>query len=133
MFRDVTFANALSHYCAFWITCVTNIRRLRSRFPVLLGLGAPIEGQVPESEVVTDRIVEFVLLILRIARYQVGEEMRFYGIVSASYPLHVVSETLVDYCPDGSNACMQWQAVSELISQRGYEDLFMRRDVASSL
>lgn len=87
-FADVSQANSLSHCWAFRIVCLLQLSQLDS----------VTAGSESNSSLLDHRRFEEVKclcdMICRALPYLLQKEMRFYGSMSAGFPLHMVSESL---------------------------------------
>lgn len=85
-FPSIAVANSLTHFWAFWIMCVVNIRQLRADYPPLKERGVQVDGQSPESQQLSDRVVEMAIWILQSMEYLTQDEMKLFGVASACLP-----------------------------------------------
>lgn len=125
-FPDITVANYMTHFWAFSIICLTHITKLRRQLPerVEWEWMIRVHGQVPDGALLEEEVVGLAVRILRSAEYLLQDEMQFYGIASASFPLRTAWEAL-DGLGVGGEACWESARTIELIVQKGYEDVLM--------
>lgn len=88
-FSSISVANLLTHFWAFWIICVTNIRSIISDYPDLQSLEILIDGQTPGSTFVTQKIASAANDILLSMEFLVQDKMKLFGAASLVLPLRV--------------------------------------------
>ncbi|KAF4829600.1 hypothetical protein CGCTS75_v006442 [Colletotrichum tropicale] len=93
-FPNITVANSLSHYWAFWIICATQTKRLTAQHPHISDGRLLIDGDRPESETVTRKVLQLSKSILASTGYLMREDMKLYGTASAFFPLHIARSAL---------------------------------------
>ncbi|KAG3182394.1 hypothetical protein PC129_g25366 [Phytophthora cactorum] len=64
-FPNITLANSLTHYWAFWILCVTYIIKLRAEHPWLIDHIIEVDGEAPESHQVSKKMMQMAKWILQ--------------------------------------------------------------------
>ncbi|KAH7119193.1 N-terminal fungal transcription regulatory domain-containing protein [Dactylonectria macrodidyma] len=127
-FSSITVANCLTHLWAFWIICATQIRQLRAEFPGLMEQGIEVDGQVPESAHVSQKIIQESVRILQSVEFLTQDEMKLYGIASAALPLHTAWKVLDTINNSGTDTCSSsCQKVIERIISKGFGDVLMPR------
>ncbi|KAF3003665.1 hypothetical protein E8E13_008382 [Curvularia kusanoi] len=111
-FVDVSHANSLTHCWALRVLLLLQLIRLD-----VLGLGSQSTEQQAES---------LCVMICRGLPYLLQKKMKFYGSMSASFPLHMVSESL-KVLPLNDRSLNNWSTAikEQLHSQRItlYEDM----------
>lgn len=93
-FPDITSANSMTHYWAFWIMCVVYIRKLRDHYPELRDDDVLINGESPESPIVTELAIQMSTWIFQSIEYLVQEEMRLFGAISTALPTRIAYQFL---------------------------------------
>ncbi|KAH8121396.1 hypothetical protein ACSS6W_004536 [Trichoderma asperelloides] len=93
-FPDITSANSMTHYWAFWIMCVVYIRKLRDSYPELRDDDFLINGESPESPIVTEMAIQMSTWIFQSIEYLVQEEMKLFGAISATLPTRIAYQFL---------------------------------------
>ncbi|KAI3549293.1 hypothetical protein CSPX01_02401 [Colletotrichum filicis] len=126
-FPNITVANSLSHYWAFWIICVTQIQRLTAHHPNISQDCLLIVGEYPASEAVTQKVLQLATYILESTGYLMQEDMKLYGTASAFFPLHIARGALEMFGGDDEAICEQLARNAEIIRQQGYEDVLLHR------
>lgn len=89
VYHDITEANCLTHYWAFWIICAVQAQSLRSQL-------ATSRFLPPEATITESGIKSKAILIMRSVEYLTREEMKLYGKISLLLPLKVAYEYLED-------------------------------------
>ena len=87
-FRNIMTANALQHFWAFKIVCLTNIERLCLTFPGLMADESRLNEYL-ERETIFDGIMRLSTLICQSVEYLMQDDMRLFGPTSAVLPLRV--------------------------------------------
>ncbi|RKK76051.1 hypothetical protein BFJ71_g17013 [Fusarium oxysporum] len=85
-FPDITVANYQTHYWAFWIICVTHIRQLREDYPVLKEREVLVDGQAPESQDISEKLMALSTRIFQSIEFLIQDEMKLFGVASAALP-----------------------------------------------
>lgn len=124
-FPNITVANCLTHFWAFWIICVTQIRWLRCLFPELMGQQILVHAQSPESMRITQAILERSTRILQSAEYFTSDDMKFYGIASASFPLQTAWKALEMFPCSVGGVQPQNRRIVEMIVRKGLQDILI--------
>ncbi|KAF3797949.1 hypothetical protein GCG54_00003848 [Colletotrichum gloeosporioides] len=124
-FPNITVANSLSHYWAFWIICATQIKRLTARRLDISGDCLLIDGERPDSEAVNRKIIQLSTYILACTGYLMREDMKLYGTASAFFPLHIARSALQMFGGSDEAICEQLKKNAEIIYERGYEDVLL--------
>lgn len=93
-FSNITMANCVIHFWAFSIICTTLVRELRADFPSLMKYEITLDGQVPESAHVSRKIMAESVQILQSVEYLMQDEMKLFGIASASMPFQTAWKAL---------------------------------------
>ncbi|KAH7123214.1 N-terminal fungal transcription regulatory domain-containing protein [Dactylonectria estremocensis] len=122
-FSSISTANCLTHFWAFWILCVTQIRQLRAKHPSLMGAPTEVNGEPPESEAITQRLVEMANWIIQSVEFLMQDKMKFFGIASATFPIQTACGFLnADVV--GGDVLDDWGHGNVLrsILQNGYRD-----------
>lgn len=123
MFPDITIANFVTHYWAFWIICITKIRQ---HLDVTLGQGdsVHIQGLAPEAGLVSENLMEFSVLILKSIDYLIQEQMGLYGVASVALPFHTASNYIMNHNPAGDEQSRDIvQRAINNVRYRGYQDI----------
>lgn len=126
-FPNITVANSLSHYWAFWIICATQIKRIRAQQPDISEDCLLIDGEYPESEAVARKILRLSSSILASTGYLMREDMKLYGTASAFFPLHIARSALGMFGGSDDGVREELRKNAEIIRQRGYEDVLLYR------
>ncbi|KAI3539241.1 hypothetical protein CABS03_12331 [Colletotrichum abscissum] len=126
-FPNITVANSLSHYWAFWIICATQIQRLAAHHPNISQDCLLIGGEYPASRAVTQKVLQLATYILESTGYLMQEDMKLYGTASAFFPLHIARGALEIFGGDDEAICEQLARNAEIIRQQGYEDVLLHR------
>jgi hypothetical protein len=123
-FTSISTANCMTHYWAFWMICVTEVRKLRAEYPSLRSTEILVEGHVPESDHVSKALVEKATNILQSMEYLMQDELKLFGLISAALPLRTAC-TLDE--PDGRlhGVVSQSRKVISKIIQKGYQDVLL--------
>lgn len=121
-FPDITTANYLTYYWAFWIICVTHIRRLREEYPCLGLEDVWLNGDVPESQKVTEQLVDLSGRILQSMEFLTQDEMKLFGASSAVLPFQAAFSYLNSH-GDGAARHGILEPVLEKIATRGFGDI----------
>ncbi|KAL3294851.1 n-terminal fungal transcription regulatory domain-containing protein, partial [Colletotrichum asianum] len=124
-FPNITVANSLSHYWAFWIICATQIKRLMAQHPNISEDRLLIDGERPESEVVTRKVLQFSSSILESTGYLMREDMKLYGTASALFPFHIARSALEMFGGSDEAIGEDLRKNAEIIHQRGYDDVLL--------
>ncbi|KAK7447488.1 hypothetical protein Landi51_06844 [Colletotrichum acutatum] len=122
-FPNITVANSLSHYWAFWIICATQIQRLRVHHLNISQDCLLIDGEYPASKAVTQKVLQLATFILESTGYLMREDMKLYGLASAFFPLHIARGALEMFGGGDEAICEQLARNAEIIRQQGYEDV----------
>ncbi len=104
-FRDITAANALTHYWAFRVVCLQSIRQLRAT--------GPQTDVLEETKRLSTRICQSI-------EYLMQDKMKLFGPTSVALPLRTAYETF-QAGGDESSGELQW--CSEILadlSSHGY-------------
>lgn len=123
-FPSISMANCLTHYWAFWVLCVTQIRQLRAKYPSLMDMLIEVDGHRPESDHVSQKLGDMANWILLSVEFLMQDKMKFFGIASASFPVQTACSVLeVDM--DGGKGADDWipARVMQNIFQHGYQDV----------
>lgn len=120
-FADITMANYLTHSWAFWIICTTTIRQLRADYPCLKGKQIHLNGHKPESEPITQQLIEISIRILQSMDFLMQDDMKLYGVASATLPFQAAYDFL-EMIDKGPCARVCKQALYK-ITQKGYRGL----------
>ena len=121
-FPDISTANYLTYYWAFWIICVTHIRKLRADYPCLRDEDVWLDGAAPESGEVTEQLVDLSCRILQSMEFLTQDEMKLFGASSAVLPF----QTAVSFLGDRGDVEARpaiLETVLETIANRGYLDI----------
>ncbi|KZL76342.1 C6 zinc finger domain protein, partial [Colletotrichum tofieldiae] len=96
IYPNITVANYLTHFWAFWIVCVTQIRQLTAQFPGLIDHDTLVNGRgrALASEHIRQKCLKLSRQIFQSVNYLLQEDMKIYGIASASYPLQIACATM---------------------------------------
>ncbi|KAF5509987.1 hypothetical protein CGCS363_v002201 [Colletotrichum siamense] len=124
-FPNITVANSLSHYWAFWIICAIQIKRLAAQHPDISEDCLLIDGERPENEVVTRKVLRFSSSILASTGYLMREDMKLYGTASAFFPLHIARSALEMFGGSDGAIGEELRKNAEIIHQRGYDDVLL--------
>ncbi|KAF4427313.1 Uncharacterized protein CFRS1_v002929 [Colletotrichum fructicola] len=124
-FPNITVANSLSHYWAFWIICATQIKRLTAQHPNISEDYLVIDGERPETEAVTRKVLQLSSYILSSTGYLMREDMKLYGTASAFFPLHIARSALEMFGGNDEAICEELTKNAEIIHQRGYDDVLL--------
>ncbi|KAF4821120.1 hypothetical protein CGCSCA5_v003582 [Colletotrichum siamense] len=124
-FPNITVANSLSHYWAFWIICATQIKRLTAQHPNISEDYLVIDGERPETEAVTRKVLQLSSYILSSTGYLMREDMKLYGTASAFFPLHIARSALEMFGGNDEAICEELRKNAEIIHQRGYDDVLL--------
>jgi hypothetical protein len=120
-FPHITAANAMTHYWAFWIMCVVYIRRLRKDYPELRDDDFLINGEIPESPIITEVAIQMSTWIFQSIEYLVQEEMKLFGAISATLPTRIAYQFL-RYNHFYDYKLISWcERVIDGIRDRGYD------------
>ncbi|KZL79428.1 n-terminal fungal transcription regulatory domain-containing protein [Colletotrichum incanum] len=125
-FPNITMANYLTHFWAFWIVCVTQIRQLTAQFPGLIDQDTLANGRGKEltSELVRQKCLKLSRQIFLSIDYLLQDDMRIYGIASASYPLQIACATMETLGNGTEDMQLLRRRVDDGITQKGYDDFF---------
>ena len=121
-FPDISTANYLTYYWAFWIICVTHIRQLRADYPCLRDEDVRLDGAAPESGEVSEQLVNLSCRILQSMEFLTQDEMKLFGASSAVLPF----QTAVSFLGDRGDVEARpaiLETVLETIANRGYGDI----------
>ena len=121
-FCSITMANCLTHFWAFWIICVTNIRQLREEHPDLRERGIHVDGQPPESEFITERLLRRANRIILSVEFLTQDKMKLFGVASAFLPLQTACSLLED---SDSRSRAAYSRRYRTISQSRYRDILL--------
>ncbi|KAF4833072.1 hypothetical protein CGCSCA4_v013426 [Colletotrichum siamense] len=124
-FPNITVANSLSHYWAFWIICATQIKRLTAQHPDISEDRLLIDGERPDNEVVSRKILQFSSSILASTGYLMREDMKLYGTASAFFPLHIARSALEMFGGGEEAIGEELRKNAEIIHRRGYDDVLL--------
>ncbi|KAK5992301.1 Kinesin light chain 1 [Cladobotryum mycophilum] len=97
-YSDITMANCMIHYWAFWVMCIVYIRKIRRLHPSLTKLPLLIEGEIPESDLLTDVGIQMSTWTLQSVAYLTQDEMKLFGATSLTLPVRVAYKFLGAYC-----------------------------------
>lgn len=123
-FPNITMANFLTHFWAFWILCVTNIRRLMVDYPTLKENAIYIDGKAPEHEAVSASLTEAANRILQSVEFLIQDDMKLFGVASAPLPLRTVCTALQNGDIRGDSTCLSnYQSVCARVVQKGCHDI----------
>lgn len=87
-FVDVTHANSLTHCWAFRVICLLQLSKLETRLSGNEGIACAADyGRLTD-------ISDLCTMICQGLPYLLQKQMSLYGSMSASFPLHIVSESL---------------------------------------
>jgi hypothetical protein len=126
----ISAANCLTHYWAFWIICVTNIIRLRTDHPHLLDCGITVDNQSPESQYISDKVIERSTWILQSVEFFIQDEMKLYGVASIFLPLQTACSVLeIGDRYAGNESCRRHERIIKKINRSGYRDILMLQPV----
>ncbi|KAF4778324.1 hypothetical protein HER10_EVM0003112 [Colletotrichum scovillei] len=126
-FPNITVANSLSHYWAFWIVCATQIQRLTAHHPNMPQDCVLIDGEHPASKATTQKVLQLATFILGSTGYLMREDMKLYGTASAFFPLHIARGALEMFGGGDEAISEQLARNAEVIRQQGYEDVVLHR------
>lgn len=121
-FPDITTANYLTYYWAFWIICVTHIRQLREEFPCLGCEDVWLDGDLPESQNISWHLVNLSSRILQSMEFLTQDEMKLFGVSSAVLPF----QTAVSYLEAHGDDAVRYgilEPVLKKIAARGFGDI----------
>jgi hypothetical protein len=123
-FPNITAANAYTHFWAFWVMCVENIRQLKSDFLDLETASLDVNGQSLENILMVGEIVEICGWLLQGVEFLIQDEFKLFGVASTVLPVKTAYETLLRHgnC-GGAEALRKHQRVFEKISGKGYHFL----------
>ncbi|KAH7131061.1 N-terminal fungal transcription regulatory domain-containing protein [Dactylonectria macrodidyma] len=123
-FSSISTANCLTHYWAFWILCVTQIRQLRATYLNLMEVPIEVNGELPESEAINQKLVEMANWIMQSVEFLMQDKMKFFGIASATFPIQIACGVLNAGDARGE-AANDWEhgKVVRSILQNGYRDV----------
>ncbi|CAI0645867.1 unnamed protein product [Colletotrichum noveboracense] len=124
-FPNITVANSLSHYWAFWIICAIQIKQLTAQHPDISENCPLIDGERRENEVVTRKVLQFSSSILASTSFLMREDMELYGTASAFFPLHIARSALEMFGGNDEAIGEELRKNAEIIYQRGYEDVLL--------
>ncbi|PTB68603.1 N-terminal fungal transcription regulatory domain-containing protein [Trichoderma citrinoviride] len=120
-FPDITTANSMTHYWTFWIMCVVYIRKLREDYPELRDEELLINGESPESPLITEMAIQMSTWIFQSIEYLVQDEMRLFGAISATLPTRIAYQFL-RYNHFYDQELISWcERVIDGIRDRGYD------------
>ncbi|MBE3049917.1 hypothetical protein IMZ48_46950 [Candidatus Bathyarchaeota archaeon] len=121
-FPDITTANYLTYYWAFWVICVTQIRQLREDFPCLGAEDVLLNGDPPESQNIADQLVDLSSRILQSMEFLTQDEMKLFGVSSAILPFQTAFSFFKEH--GVGEACSGiLEPVLKMIVDRGYGDI----------
>lgn len=121
-FPDITTANYLTYYWAFWIICVTHIRQLRVEYPSLGAEDVRLDGDLPESRSITQQLAELSSRILQSIEFLTQDEMKLFGVSSAVLPF----QTAFSYLKAHGDCAARHdilKPVLDKIAARGFGDI----------
>jgi hypothetical protein len=120
-FPDITTANAMTHYWTFWIMCVIYIRKLRKNHPELLDEDLLINGEGPESPLITEMAIQMSTWVFQSIEYLMQDEMRLFGAISTMLPTRIAYQFLrCNHFYD--RELLSWcERVIDGIRDRGYD------------
>ncbi|KAH8667685.1 hypothetical protein BGZ61DRAFT_461053 [Ilyonectria robusta] len=123
-FPSISMANCLTHYWAFWVLCVTQIRQLRTMYPSLMDMLIEVDGHSPESDHVSQKLGDMAKWILLSVEFLMQDKMKYFGIASASFPVQTACGVL-EMDMDGGKGADDWipARVMQNIFQHGYQDV----------
>ncbi|KAH0492268.1 hypothetical protein TgHK011_007229 [Trichoderma gracile] len=120
-FPDITTANSMTHYWTFWIMCVVYIRKLRDDYPELRDGDILINGESPESPLITEMAIQMSTWIFQSIEYLVQDEMRLFGAISTTLPTRIAYQFL-RYNHFYDRELLSWcERVIDGIRDRGYD------------
>lgn len=120
-FPDITAANSMTHYWTFWIMCIVYIRKLREDYPELRDEDLMINGESPESPIITEMAIQMSTWIFQSIEYLVQDEMRLFGAISATLPTRIAYQFL-RYNHFYDQELISWcERVIDGIRGRGYD------------
>ncbi|KAL7795951.1 N-terminal fungal transcription regulatory domain-containing protein [Trichoderma ceciliae] len=120
-FPDITAANSMTHYWTFWIMCIVYIRKLREDHPELRDEALLINGESPESPIITEVAIQMSTWIFQSIEYLVQDEMRLFGAISATLPTRIAYQFL-RYNHFYDLELISWcERVIDGIRDRGYD------------
>ncbi|KAK3989424.1 hypothetical protein QBC44DRAFT_350636 [Cladorrhinum sp. PSN332] len=127
-FPDLSLACYQTNYWAFWIICVLNIRQLREDYPDLRGKEVQLNGHAPESQNISEQLIELSIRILQSIEFHIQDEMKVYGVISAAIPFQTAFYLLKK--SDGSDGLCSgtYNQVLSKIAQKGYQDMLINED-----
>lgn len=121
-YPDITVANNLTHYWAFWIIYAVHLTYLEANFA---GLGHSKDEALRRETAVKSRSY----LIMRSVKYLTQEHMKLFGATSLSLPVKVAYEYL-QQCGEVSSRVL-CESVVQHIKDKGYFYLtdFIQSDI----
>ncbi|KAL7808182.1 N-terminal fungal transcription regulatory domain-containing protein [Trichoderma gracile] len=120
-FPDITTANSMTHYWTFWIMCIVYIRKLRDDYPELRDQELLINGESPESPLITEMAIQMSTWIFQSIEYLVQDEMRLFGAISTTLPTRIAYQFL-RYNHFYDRELLSWcERVIDGIRDRGYD------------
>ncbi|KAF6518122.1 hypothetical protein HZS61_002200 [Fusarium oxysporum f. sp. conglutinans] len=124
-FPDITVANYLTHYWAFWIICVTHIRQLREAYPSLKEREVLVDGQAPESQDISEKLMDLSTQIFQSIEFLIQDEMKLFGIASAALPFQTACSFLKRNNGSEGVCSGMYKQVLDKIVQRGYGNMLI--------
>ncbi|KAM7193469.1 P-loop containing nucleoside triphosphate hydrolase protein [Naviculisporaceae sp. PSN 640] len=91
-FKNIMIANALQHFWAFKVICLSHVERLRVEYAELLLDDEFLAGYV-ESPTVCEEVLRLSRMICQAIEYLMQDEMKLFGPISALLPLRVAFDT----------------------------------------
>ncbi|KAH6877057.1 N-terminal fungal transcription regulatory domain-containing protein [Thelonectria olida] len=123
-FPDITTANAFTHFWAFWVMCVENIRQLKLDFPDLETAIVDVNGQSLERILMIEEVVEICGWLLLGVEFLIQDEFKLFGVASTVLPVKTAYETLLRHKESGGAETLnKHQRVLDKISGKGYHFL----------
>lgn len=123
-FKNIMIANALHHFWAFKVICLSNIERLRLAYPGLILSHDALTTYMKASSIF-DEIMSLSTTICQAIEYLMQDEMKLFGPTSAVLPLRVAFDTF-RAGGERSNGELEWcESIFEYIMGKGYHFVTM--------
>jgi hypothetical protein len=105
---------------------VVNIRQIRADSPQLKERGVQVDGQSPESQQLSARVVEMAIWILQSMDYLTQDEMKLFGVASACLPFQTACSVLGirDGCNGGAYS-WRYRKIIDRVNNGRYREILI--------
>ena len=127
-YPNITLATYQTHHWAYWITFVMQIRQLREDYPCLREKDILLNGQEPESDTVSEKLLELSTRIFESIDYFLQNEMKLYGAFSAAFPFQTACHFLKTAGDGNKRVSCAYTRALEMVINKGFQDILANEE-----